>query len=38
MSCCKDPEIKSSTHSDWCTNCGWYYNYLTDEEGVEENE
>lgn len=33
MSCCKNPEYTSSTYSDECMNCGWYFNYMTEEEG-----
>lgn len=36
MSCCSNPDIQSSTYSDWCTNCGWAFNYLSNEEYVYE--
>jgi hypothetical protein len=26
--CCDNPDIKSSTYTDWCENCGWSYSYL----------
>ena len=32
MSCCSNPDIQSSTYSDWCTNCGWAFSYLSNEE------
>lgn len=32
MSCCSNPDIKSSTYSDWCENCEWAFNYLSNEE------
>jgi hypothetical protein len=27
MACCNKPNIKNSTFSDWCANCGWQYDY-----------
>jgi hypothetical protein len=32
MSCCNKPDIRSSTYSDWCENCGWSYDYTNNEE------
>lgn len=32
MACCRNPNIKSSTFSDWCVNCGWQYNYTDNTE------
>jgi len=34
MYCCSNPDIKSSTYSDWCENCGWAFSYLTNEEST----
>jgi hypothetical protein len=28
MSCCDNPQIESSTYTDWCVNCGWSASYL----------
>ena len=28
MSCCNNPDIQSSTYTDWCNNCGWAASYL----------
>lgn len=28
MECCDNPQIESSTYTDWCTNCGWAGSYL----------
>ena len=33
MSCCSEPTYASSTHSDECLNCGYYFNYITGDEG-----
>jgi len=35
--CCHDPNIKSSTYCDWCTNCGWQYDYINNVESHVEN-
>jgi hypothetical protein len=32
MVCCNNQNIKSSTYSDWCTNCGYSFNYITNSE------
>lgn len=37
MSCCKNPNIQSSTYSDWCVNCGWSYSYLNDSSNENED-
>ena len=28
MKCCNNPNVKSSTYCDWCTNCGYEYDYV----------
>ena len=32
VACCNNPDIQSSTYSDWCNNCGWSYDYVNNEE------
>ncbi len=32
VACCNNPDIQSSTHCDWCNNCGWSYDYINNEE------
>lgn len=27
--CCNNPDIESSTYTDWCNNCGWAFSYLS---------
>lgn len=33
--CCNNPEIKSSTYSDYCVNCGWQFDYINNEESYD---
>lgn len=31
---CNNPDISSSAITDYYNNCGYWYNYMTDESGV----
>ena len=37
MSCCSNPQIESSTYTDWCTSCGWVFSYLSNTESQDDD-